>query len=177
MPTNPSPLAEARAFRAQQQAGLRQGEIALRAGVRRPYVNKRLALLNLDAAAAHTIEQAGLGFAHLYALCRVADAKAQRVLAGLTVARGLSVRELERAVERARAGLPSSSRQWSGAHPDALALAKSLEDRIGRAVGVPISVRVLPGHRFEFRYVSESATQARIVAAQLGARLGDVRDL
>ena len=97
------------------------------------------------------IQTAGLGSAHLYALCRVHDAPTQRRLASQAAANGWSVRELERAIQRQRHGLPGAPRHWTGAHPDAVALAGQLEDAIAHGGDVAISVCVLRGNRFEFR--------------------------
>ena len=96
--------------------------------MRQPYVNKRLALLALDPTAVRVIQTAGLGSAHLYALCRVHDAPTQRRLARQAAADDWSMRELERAIQRQRHGLPGAPRHWTGAHPDAVALAGQLED-------------------------------------------------
>lgn len=169
MTARSSPLEEARAFRVREREGWSQAQIASAAGVGRPYVNKRLALLELDTEAARICELADLGFAHLYALCRLPTGSAQRALAARAAREAWSVRTLERVVERELAGLPPTRRDWPGAHPDALELAHELEDALQAATSVPIEVRVLRRGRFEIRYVAQTAAEARHVAVQLGA--------
>ena len=99
------PLEKAAAFR--EMAGrlsLTQEQVAERVGLQRATVANHLRLLELPAGVQDALRKGMLGMGHARALLGLSGAKEQLELLARIVREGLSVRQVERAVQARRAG-------------------------------------------------------------------------
>jgi ParB family chromosome partitioning protein len=93
-----SPVEEARAFAVlMDEFGLSLGDLAERVGLSKPAVSNRMRLLDLPDDVLAMIERGELTEGHARAVLAVPDQEGRRRLARDIVARGLTVREAERA--------------------------------------------------------------------------------
>lgn len=124
-------LEEARAYQAlMAEFSLTQDEVARRVGKSRPAVTNTLRLLQLPSEAQRDLEEGRITAGHARALLAAPTEAAQTALGREIVTRGLTVRDTERAVARAR------SRPDSGGDPDL----RRLESDLSRALGTKVSV-------------------------------------
>jgi len=117
---------------------LSKAEIGRRIGRTREAISNLVRLLELPDDVLERIDTAQLSEGHGRALLMCADHDRRRRLARLAVASGWSVRRLEREARGELAGSVEGS-----AHPDQVAFAGELGDRLGRALGR--EVEVAPG--------------------------------
>src|SRR5439155_6148832 len=93
-----SPVEEARAFAVlMDEFGLSLGDLAERVGMSKPAVSNRMRLLDLSDDLLAMIERGELTEGHARAVLAVPDQEGRRRLARDIVAKGLTVREAERA--------------------------------------------------------------------------------
>jgi ParB family chromosome partitioning protein len=93
-----SPVEEARAYAAlEDEFGLTLGELAERVGLSRQAVSNRIRLLDLSDDLLAMVERGELSEGHARAVLAVPDQEGRRRLAQQIVAKGLTVREAERA--------------------------------------------------------------------------------
>lgn len=140
-----NPIEEAYAYRQLiDNIGLTQELIAERVGKDRSVVATSVRLLRLPDDIQNMIAEGGLSAGHGRALLVVADPGVQRNIANAVVELGLSVRETERAIKRARSGknpaVPSDS-----AIDQVDANVKAAETKLMRALNT--SVKIRPGKK------------------------------
>ena len=134
-------IEEARGYRElTEDFGLSQAEIAEEVGKDRSTVANVLRLLELPAEVQELIEEGRLSMGHARALLAVDDVREQIRLAREVEARGLSVRQVEAHVRRARTG-----RRRRAARSVTSPGVRFLEEELQRALGT--RVRILEGPR------------------------------
>jgi ParB family chromosome partitioning protein len=102
--TDLNPMEAARAYRQlREEFALTNEEIADRVGKARPTITNTLRLLELEPEAQEAVQTGRIGEGHGRALLGL-PAVAQRQLLALTIARGLSVRQVEELARRLRDG-------------------------------------------------------------------------
>lgn len=105
-----NPIEEANAYRQLiDTIGLTQELLAERVGKARSIIATSVRLLKLPDEIQEAIADGGLTAGHGRALLLVDDAVIQRNIANIAVELGLSVRETERAIKRARTGKPHTA--------------------------------------------------------------------
>lgn len=132
-----SPVEEAAGLkRLIDEFGLTHEEAARAVGRSRSAVTNLLRLLDLASAVRDLLEARQLDMGHARALLALGKAK-QVELAGMVVARGLSVRDTERLVQQSLTP-PAAKRTASGEAPDGdtRRLQESLADALGAAVAI-----------------------------------------
>lgn len=137
------PLEEARAYqRLMEEFGLSQGEVAETVGRDRSTVANTVRLLALPDPVQELLGAGRIAAGHARALLGLEDAGEAVKLARAVAERGLSVRDVERRVRRAREDggrkRPSKSRAKEPDHP----YARQAEQRLGRALGTAVRVRL-----------------------------------
>jgi ParB family chromosome partitioning protein len=158
-------IEEARGYRELvEDFGLTQAEVAEKVGKDRSTVTNALRLLELPQPVQEMVESGDLTMGHARALLALSNAAEQVRLAREVPARGLSVRQVEAAVRRARAG--GSRRQ---ARPAASPQVRFFEQELQRALGTRVRiVEVRKGAgRIEVAYHSAEEFErlhARLVA-------------
>ncbi len=146
---NLNPVEEAQAYRdLQEQHGLTQEEIARRIGKDRATVANSLRLLGLPEAVRAEMIKGTISAGHARALLGLGDERAIHKMMIRILSRGLSVREVERAVNRARKSGPSRSKT-PGAHPELQELERRLERCLGSKTRV---LQMKRGGRIEIAY-------------------------
>jgi ParB family chromosome partitioning protein len=158
-----SALEEAHAYQALMgEFSLTQDEVAKRIGKSRPAITNTLRLLQLPEDAQRELAEGRITAGHARALLAVANPAARSALTREIVTRGLSVREAEKAVARAR-----STPAATGRDPDV----RRLESDMTRALGTKVTVR--PGKdgtgTVEIAYFSDDDL-ARVAGQILGRR-------
>jgi ParB family chromosome partitioning protein len=129
-------IEEARGYRELiEDFGLTQLEAAERVGKDRSTVANALRLLELPAPVQEMVESGALSMGHARSLLGLSDPAAQVRLARDAAARGLSVRQVEAAVRRARA--PGSRRPARAAGS---AQARFYEQELQRALGTRVRI-------------------------------------
>jgi len=135
-----NPIEEALAFRRLSDAGgMTHNAIASEVGRSRTAVTNTLRLLELTPQVRRLVETGELRAAAARALVPL-EAGTQAQLAQEIVRGGLSVREVERRVKRAReAGRAAQARQRGSSGPDPNT--RDAQERMQRAVGFPVQIR------------------------------------
>lgn len=150
---NLNPIEEARAYRTLNDTfALTQDDIAKKVGKSRAAVTNAMRLLRLPEDIQDDISGGRITAGHAKVLLMMDEGRQQRNLRDLVVARGMSVRELERCIERMKA-VPTHRRKAS--------LQKSadllkIEENLMGAIGT--QVRIVPGKRkgrIEIEYYSQ----------------------
>ena len=129
-----SALEEARAYQAlMDEFALTQDEVARRVGKSRPAIANTLRLLQLPADTQRELEDGRITAGHARALLAVASDGARAALTKEIIARGLSVRDAEKAVasRRGKTGSPTT------ADPDV----RRMESDLSRALGTKVAIR------------------------------------
>jgi ParB family chromosome partitioning protein len=135
-----NPMDRARAYQAlMSQLGLTQSELAGRLGEERSGIANYLRLLELAPPVQAMVADGSISVGHAKVLAGVSDRAEQERYAQLVLAQGLSVRNLERAVESTNippaAATPPPPATGSAAHlPD-------LEQALTRQLGLRVQVR------------------------------------
>lgn len=137
-----NPIEEAYAYRLlQEEFGLTQEEIARRVGKSRPHVANTLRLLQLEPEVQRLVVEGRLSGGHAKVLV-AQPPHVQRELAEQAVARGWSVRELERRVQSLqrprRAAAPAPARDPH---------LEELERRLRQHLGSPVQLELGPDGR------------------------------
>ena len=115
--------------------GLTNEEIADQVGKARPTIANTLRLLDLEPAVQGAIEAGRIGEGHGRAMLGLAPT-AQHELLGLTIARGLSVRQVEELARRLRDGGSGGTRR-SATRPADVEIER-VEDDLRRALGTKV---------------------------------------
>lgn len=130
-----SPLEAARAFqRLLDEFKLTQEAVAKKVGKSRPAVANTLRLLRLPPRIQEGLQGGAISEGHARALLAVSNPAMQLALFERIVARGLSVREVEEAVQAQGSERPSSSAQRKPEDPHWEAIRTSLSERFGSPV-------------------------------------------
>ena len=145
-----SPLEEAHAYcRLMEECGLTQEQVAARVGKNRATVANTIRLLGLPDEVKAQIDGGALSMGHARALLATRSAERQIALARQIVARGISVREVERLAGRNGA----SKAGPKPAKPDVHA--RALEDELCRLLGTRVRLNQRPkGGSIEIVYHS-----------------------
>lgn len=157
-----SALEEAHAYQAlMQEFSLTQDEVAKRIGKSRPAITNTLRLLQLPEETQRELAEGRITAGHARALLAVSNPSARTALTREIVTRGLSVRDAEKAVARAR------SKPASGHDPDV----RRLESDMSRALGTKVAVRAGKdgAGTLEIAYFSDDDL-ARVAGQILGRR-------
>lgn len=158
-------LEEARAYQAlMDEFALTQDEVAKRVGKSRPAIANTLRLLQLPADTQRELEEGRITAGHARALLAVQSEGARAALTKEIVARGLSVREAEKAVASARAAKAPAS---AAPDPDV----RRMESDLSRALGTKVAIRAGKGGSgtVEIAYYSDDDL-ARVTNQILGRK-------
>jgi ParB family chromosome partitioning protein len=137
-------IEEARGYRELADGfGLTQAEIAAKVGKDRSTVANALRLLELPAGVQALIETGQLAMGHARALLGLAGAAEQERVAREVVADGLSVRQVEARVRRARSGGRPRAASRATASPQV----RFLEQELQRALGTRVRIVERKGGR------------------------------
>jgi ParB family chromosome partitioning protein len=155
--TDLNPIEAARAYRQlREEFALTNEEIADRVGKARPTIANTLRLLELEPEAQEAIQAGRIGEGHGRALLGL-QVRSQRQLLALTVARGLSVRQVEELARRLRDGADGADgprRSQVARRTDAEL--ERLEDDLRHALGTKVRlVRSRRGGRIIIEWYSE----------------------
>jgi len=134
-----NPLEEAEAYRELAQTfGLAQEEIARRVGRSRPTIANSLRLLTLPDSVRASLSDGLLSEGHARAIAGLESSNQQEQLAGVVVARGLSVRQTEELARRLKRGFaePEVSGREIRADPDSERLEADLRSALGTKVSL-----------------------------------------
>jgi ParB family transcriptional regulator, chromosome partitioning protein len=134
-----SPLEAARAYQAlQERFGASQEEIAKRLGLNRSTVANTLRLLRLPAQIQMMIDSKALTAGHARALLMIPSEEEQLRLAGRIVARGLSVREIEKLAAEGARSSPATVKEHDepAQDPNIKAAVLELERKLGTRVKI-----------------------------------------
>jgi ParB family chromosome partitioning protein len=142
-------LEEARAYEfLSSEAGLTQEQVAERVGRDRSTVANYIRLLSLPERVQELVVAGTLSMGHARALLGLKARAAQVRLAEAIAAGGLSVRQTESRVRRARQAKKSGAPQ--AVDPDTVAA----QDRLSRTLGAPVKIRGKEKGRIEIRFTS-----------------------
>jgi ParB family chromosome partitioning protein len=141
--------------------GYSQSDLAKVIGKSRPHVANTLRLLKLPDRTRAFLSSGALSAGHARALLSAADPDA---LAEKVVAKGLSVRDVEKAVQREAEGGTGARTRPGGKDADTRALEKRLSDRLGLAVEIAHK-----GEQGEVRIRYTTLEQLDRLVALLGA--------
>ncbi|MEW6269051.1 MAG: ParB/RepB/Spo0J family partition protein [Thermodesulfobacteriota bacterium] len=159
-------LEEARAYQAlMDEFALTQEEVARRVGKSRPAIANTLRLLQLPEDTQRELEEGRITAGHARALLAVESTAARTALTHEIVNRGLSVRDAEKAVARAR------MRPAHAADPDV----RRLESDLSHALGTKVTIRAGKGGAGTIEIAYFSDDDLARVAAQLTGRRGVAR--
>ncbi|MDD5556145.1 MAG: ParB/RepB/Spo0J family partition protein [bacterium] len=159
-----NPIEESKAYlRLAEAFELSHDDIARKVGKSRVTVTNALRLLRLPPDIQEDVAAGRLSAGHAKVLLMLESAGVQRRLRDLVVSRGMSVRDVERYVERIKT--PPAHRKRAALHksPDLLRIEEGLRGRLGT------QVRILPGKRkgiIEIEYYSHDDLE-RIIEAIL----------
>lgn len=135
-----NPIERAHAFaKLQADFHLSQEEIGARLGMDRSTVANLVRLLDLPDHVKDHVSRGTLSMGHARALLSLPDRELQRALCDEAIAKGLSVREVERRTKKTS----KSSKKSGGSLPEALG--RELELRLQTTLGT--KVRIHPGRR------------------------------
>ncbi|MGE5509415.1 MAG: ParB/RepB/Spo0J family partition protein [Chitinophagales bacterium] len=139
-----NPLEEAEAYaRLIQDFRMTQEEVSAAVGRSRPVIANTLRLLQLPPAIQQAISGGQLTAGHGRALLGLGDHRAQLTVFAQAVQKGLTVRELEKLVERWRTGAAGVAAKKKAVQPSLEVSA--LEEELRRALGTRVHVR--PGRK------------------------------
>ena len=144
--TDLSPIERAHAYAKYLKAfSLTQEEGARRLGENRATVANYMRLLELDETIQQMVNAGELSMGHARALLGLRNELERRTLAKLIAARGLSVRETERYIQRRRETAPADP----GPRPQRPPHIRELEEELTRAVGTRVAIHTTgrKGHR------------------------------
>jgi ParB family chromosome partitioning protein len=163
---NLNPIDRAQAYRTlMTQLGLTQAELANRTGEDRSSVANFLRLLDLDVSVQAMVVSEQLSMGHAKILAGVTDQADQIRLAELVVGQSLSVRNLERQLQRPTA---PAARSAPAVSPHLIDLEKSLSQQLGMRVQVKSAAQ--KGHgKLVLHYAS--LDQFDDLVNRLGAKL------
>jgi ParB family chromosome partitioning protein len=140
-----NPMDRARAYQdVIALVGLTQGELAGRLGVERSGIANHLRLLMLPRPVQAMVADGSLSVGHAKVLAGVSDQVEQERYAQLVLSQGLSVRNLERAIESDNpASAPAAASAATSAHPatGSAAHLPDLEQALTRQLGLRVQVR------------------------------------
>lgn len=132
-----NPLEEAEAYRVLlDQFGLTQEELARRLGKSRPQISNTLRLLQLSDEVREYVRLGQLSMGHAKVLLGVEEPALQAELAGIVLARGLSVRDLEALITRS-AEAPGAKRER---RPLTVEM-RAVEGRLREYFGTPVKLQ------------------------------------
>ncbi|HLO02756.1 MAG TPA: ParB/RepB/Spo0J family partition protein [Symbiobacteriaceae bacterium] len=159
-----NPLEEAEAYRVLlDQFGLTQEELSRRLGKSRPQISNTLRLLQLPDSVRDHVRASRLSMGHAKVLLGVDDTGLQQELADVTLARGLSVRELEAMITRSAEESPSKRER----KPLTVEM-RAVEGRLREYFGTPVKLQFVGEKgKLEITFFGEDGLQ-RIMDA-LGA--------
>ena len=150
-----NPIEEANAYMSLLKTlDIRQEELALRVGKDRSSVANYLRLLRLPPDLQLLVEEEKLSMGHARSLLSLEDADSQRSLARRVIERRMSVRELERAVQKARNPHSAKAKKATTASVSDPNL-KAAEDRLRRRYGTQVKIIAASGGaggKVEFEY-------------------------
>ncbi len=139
---NLNPIEEAAAYRSlAEKFRLTQDEIAKKVGKSRSAVANSLRLLRLPKDIQDDVAAGKLTAGHAKVLLTLEEEGRQRTLRTLIVSRGMSVREVERWIEKVKSVPERRKKQAAQKSPDLL----KIEERLRCAMGT--QVRIVPGRR------------------------------
>jgi ParB family chromosome partitioning protein len=158
-----NPVEEARACALlTEELGLTREELGRRVGRSRVAVSNLIRLLDLPDEVLTLLERGWLSEGHGRAVLMAADHDARRRLARRALDESWSVRRTEDEARAANeAAQPIHVRRNSGPHPDQVAAAESLAEKLARALGAP--VRVTPtgnGYKVALTLADHAAAEA-----------------
>ncbi len=163
-----NPVEEARAYqRLLTEHGLTQETMAQRVGKDRSSISNALRLLKLPPEVHEQLASGALTVGHAKVLLGLDDAEEQVRLTADVTAKGMSVRDLERVVQRKKAP-PEPKRKDEPALPPKL---QTLSRRVERLVKVPVEVRSRSGGAGEVLLHFASEEQAVDLLEMLVAAL------
>ncbi len=140
-----NPIEEANAYRQLiDNIGLTQELLAERVGKPRSVIATFVRLLKLPTEVQAAIADGGLSAGHGRALLLLDDAAIQRNIANIAIELGLTVREIEKAVKRARSGKPPAV-ATAPAVGDTDANVKAAETKLMRTLNTAVKIR--PGRK------------------------------
>ncbi len=132
-----NPMEVAQAYdRLQHEHGLTHDEIARRTGKDRSSVTNMLRLLRLPADVQLLVAEQRISMGHARAILGLPDEEAQRQLAEKTAAQGLSVREVERTVQKMSEPRQGEDEEKPKQDPNVRAAAEELERVLGTRVRI-----------------------------------------
>ena len=144
-----NPIEEAKACAALiEEVGLSREEVAVRIGRSRVAVANLIRLLDLPDEVLQALERGELTEGHGRALLLAEDHATRRALAREAIARGWSVRALERQARAAKARPRSraSARRRRELHPDQAAAIEQITDALGEVAGAELEVTASGRH-------------------------------
>lgn len=134
-----NPLERAEAFRRLiDEFGLTHQEVAQRVGLDRSSVTNHLRLMELDEFTQDALRRGRIGMGHGRALLAITNLEGRQRLARQAVARGLSVRELERRIRRRQRA--ASAPAPGGSVPQKAHL-QDLQRRLGEHLGTKVLIQ------------------------------------
>jgi len=182
---NLSPIEEALGYRQLlEDFDLTQAEVAEQVGRDRSTVSNTLRLLSLDEEVRRLVASGALSAGHGRAILGLEEAEARLALAREAVEEGLSVREVERRVRRAREGggegKDGSPGPEAGTDPDArgdgasAALVRRAQRSLERALGTQVRVVLRGAEDGEIRVVFHDSEEFERLYARM---TGDEEEL
>ncbi len=160
-------MEEARAFqRLIEEFGLSHEDIAHRVGRARSTVTNTLRLLELAPEVQQSVESGHISEGHGRAIGGVTDHELQQTLLRQVVARGLSVRQTEEIVRRARSTAIAPGRQQTTTSPDVERLERGLREALATKVTLSSARK---GGRITIEYYDEEDLE-RIYERLTGGR-------
>lgn len=138
-----------------EECSLTQEEVSQRIGKDRTTITNFLRLLRLPQEIQQALRTGDLTTGHARALVSIDDEKVQMDIFRRTIKRGLSVREVERAVRDRGKKKPARPAAGTLAVTSAVS---NVEDRLRRALGTKVQVKQMSGGRGEIIIEYYSAT-------------------
>ena len=160
---NLNPIEEAQAYRELQSINkYTQEEVARRVGKDRATVANSLRLLTLPDFVKHELVAGKISAGHARALMPLKDERSIKAMMVRILGKGLSVRDVERAVTRQI----SKDREEAPAHKKGTPESRDLQNRLTRKLGVQVRIHGTgKGGRLEIRY--SNLDELNLVAEKL----------
>ena len=160
---NLNPIEEAQAYRELQSINkYTQEEVARRVGKDRATVANSLRLLTLPDFVKHELVAGKISAGHARALMPLKDERSIKAMMVRILGKGLSVRDVERAVTRQI----SKDREEAPAHKKGTPESRDLQNRLTRKLGVQVRIHgTRKGGRLEIRY--SNLDELNLVAEKL----------
>jgi ParB family chromosome partitioning protein len=137
-----NPIERAEAFqRLTEDFGLSHERVAARVGLERSTISNLLRLLSLCDHAKQLVRDGLLSMGQARAIAGLSDSAQQKHVAELAVRRGLSVREVEKAVRGLAQGHDAALTTRSSASGGRSAYLADLEKQIGEQLGTRVAIR------------------------------------